>query len=91
MVATTSNPQSLLSRYPALDPVERETLVAWVRALSPGPLVALLADRRAERKLLQLRANEPEMKADGRRINHLLMAALTGTAAVLILFFSAIL
>lgn len=91
MVAIPSDPRNLLSRYPALDTVERKALVAWVRSLRPGKLVTLLADRRAERKLLELRANEPEMKADGRFMDHLLVAGLLGGAAALLaVFLSAI-
>ena len=83
MASTYSNPQALLSRYPAVDAGERKALVAWVRALRAGPLVALLADRKSERKLLELRAREPELEADGRQILRTVMAlVLAGGAAV---------
>lgn len=85
MAMTHPNPQALLTRYPAIDPQERAALVAWVRALRPGALVALLADRKAERKLLELRAREPEMQAErGRMLNLVLAAALAAGAAVVI-------
>lgn len=85
MAMTHPNPQALLNRYPAVDPQERAALVAWVRALRPGALVALLADRKAERKLLELRAREPEMQAENGRMLHLVLAAAlaAGTAVVI--------
>ena len=83
MATTYSNPKALLSRYPAVDAGERKALVAWVRTLRVGPLVALLADRKSERKLLELRAREPELEADGRQILRTVMAlVLAGGAAV---------
>jgi len=85
MAMTHPNPHALLTRYPAIDPHERAALVAWVRGLRPGALVALLADRKAERKLLELRAREPEMQAErGRMLNLVLAAALAAGAAVVI-------
>jgi hypothetical protein len=83
LAMTYPNPQALLSRYPAVDASERKALVAWVRTLRVGPLVALLADRKSERKLLELRVREPELEADGRQMLHTVMAlALAGGAAV---------
>ena len=85
MAMTHPNPGALLTRYPAIDPDERAALVAWVRGLRPGALVALLADRKAERKLLEMRAREPEMQAEGgRMLNLVLTAALAAGAAVVI-------
>ena len=82
MATTYSNPQALLSRYPAVDASERRALVAWVRTLRAGPLVALLADRKSGRKLLDLRAREPELEADGRQMLHkVVVIALAGGAA----------
>lgn len=84
MATTYPNPQALLRRYPAVDSNERAALVAWVRHLRPAALVALLADRAAERKLLEMRANEPELRADGRWMDIALRASLlAGAAAVL--------
>lgn len=83
MATTYPDPRALLSRYPAVDASERKALVDWVRALRAGSLVALLADRKSERKLLELRAREPELEADGRQILHTVMAiALAGGASV---------
>jgi len=83
LATTYSNPQALLSRYPAVDASERKTLVAWVRTLRAAPLVALLADRKSERKFLDLRACEPELEADGRQMLHKVMViALAGGAAL---------
>jgi hypothetical protein len=92
MASTIPNPQSLLGRYPAVDPTERAALVAWVRGLRPAALVALLADRRAESKLLQIRANEPELEADGRWIGLALGAAVAAAAAAILTsaFFAAL-
>ncbi|HZF41912.1 MAG TPA: hypothetical protein VEZ48_00705 [Sphingomonadaceae bacterium] len=84
MATTIPNAQTLLNRYPAVDPRERAALVAWVRGLRPAALVALLADRRAESKLLEIRANEPELEADGRWIGLVLGATLAAGAAALL-------
>gem|GEM_PF-4601137 len=82
LATTYSNPQALLSRYPAIDARERKALVAWVQTLRAAPLVALLADRKSERKLLDLRACEPELEADGRQMLHkVVVIALVGGAA----------
>lgn len=84
MATTYPNPQALLGRYPAVDPKERAALVAWVRGLRPAALVALLADRRSEPKLLELRANEPELEADGRWMGRALGAAIVAGAVTLL-------
>lgn len=82
MATTHRNPQALLRRYPAVDASERAALVAWVRALRPGALVALLADAKAEPKLLELHAREPELQADGQRmwLRFVMVAALSAAA-----------
>lgn len=84
MATTYPNPQALLRRYPAVDPNERAALVAWVRALRPTALVTLLADRRAEPKLLAMRANEPELRADGRWMDFAFRATMLAGAVVLL-------
>lgn len=84
MATTYPNPQALLRRYPAVNPNERAALVAWVRRLRPAALVTLLADRAAERKP-EMRANEPELRADGRWMDVALRASLlAGAAAILV-------
>lgn len=91
MATTYPNPQALLRGYPAVNPNERAELVAWVRGLRPAALVTLLADRRAETKLLAMRANEPELRADGRWLGLALRAGmLVGAASLLALGLSAI-
>ena len=84
MATTYPNPQALLRRYPAVNPNERAALVAWVRRLRPAALVALLADRAAERKLLEMRANEPELRADGRWMELALRASLLAGAVTIL-------
>lgn len=88
-MASLADPKTLLRRYPAIDPVERAALVAWVRALRPGKLVALLAEGATERKLLELRANEPELVADGRHLTDaMFLATAAGTIALVASAFS---
>lgn len=82
-MASLADPYILLRRYPAVDAVERAALVAWVRTLGPGKLVALLAERATERKLLELRANEPELVGDGRQLTDAMFLAVAAGAVAI--------
>lgn len=86
MGTATFEPEALLQRYPTVTPPERDALVQWLRTLDARTLVMLLADRRTERRLLALRAREPELQYGGIRVTvafgMLLLLAIAAFAAL---------
>ncbi len=72
----TTEPQSLLLRYPAVSAAERTKLIEWLRSLDARTLVRLLADGRTESKLLAIRSREPELQHLGYPLQAWLVALL---------------